>query len=134
MACELTFKREVCEQRYVLVPLSAFGKSSKDKESPPAPALRAHAYTLHSNSKWIKVAGGDHTALDGSDCLHPSVHQENPRQNDTSSENPPRDVEGYGRFYLTRPAVENQQVDACEQINCVYGDADDEEEVEDAVG
>lgn len=43
-------------------------------------------------------------------------------------------MEGYDRFYLTRPAVKDKQIHACEQVDCVYSDTNDEEEVENAVG
>lgn len=97
----LTFEREVCKQGYILITLPALCESGKDKKSPPAPAMGTHAYTLYSDSKWIKVACSNNAALDSSYCLHPSVHQKNPGYNDASRENPPRDVEGYGRFDLT---------------------------------
>lgn len=132
--CTLTFKREVCEQSYILITLPTLRKGSKDKESPPAPAVGAHAYTLYPDSKWVEVTSSNYAALHSSHCLHPSIHQEDPTQDDASRKDPPRDVEGYGRFYLTRPAVENKQIRACEQVDCIYCDADDEEEVENAVG
>lgn len=43
-------------------------------------------------------------------------------------------MEGYGRFDLTRPAVEDEQVGACEEVDCIDSDADEEEKVENAVG
>lgn len=107
IGCKLTFKRKVREQSYILVALPPLRKSSKDKKPPPAAAVGAHAYTLYSDSKWVEVASSNDAALNGSHCLHPSVYQQDPRKDDASREDPPRDFEGYGRFYLTRPAVEN---------------------------
>ena len=43
-------------------------------------------------------------------------------------------MERYCRFDLTRPAVEDQQIRACEQVDGIYSDTDDEEDVEDAIG
>ena len=105
--CKLTFKRKVRKQSYILVALPALRKSSEDEESSPASAVGAHAYTLYSDSKWVEIASSNNAALDGSDCFHPSVYQEDPGYYDAGRKNPPGDVEGYDRFYLTRPAVEN---------------------------
>ena len=43
-------------------------------------------------------------------------------------------MERYSGLHLTRPTVKNKKIGACEQVDCVYGDTDDEEEVENAVG
>lgn len=115
---------KVDEQRNVVRSLLALRQGGEDEE-----ALEAQRpNTLQCDGKRVQKALGNATALDDPQRAEPLVEAEDPREQDTASEDPLGVLKGKRWLDLRTPVVVRQQLHGGEGIDNVDSDADQSHE------
>ena len=122
----LTLEREIRKQSYIFRTLFTLRQFGKDQETSPSTSLLGPSYTLQSNRQRIQETLTDSSSLH--DTHRPNVFISNidPRQDNTSREDPFSDIEVNLGLNLARPFIERQQIDGGKGVDTVDRDRDEE--------
>lgn len=121
------FKREVCEQSYVLGSFLTLGQLREYQKAFPSASWE---HTLDTHSEGIQITARDTLGAYRTNGIHPSVNQESERDDNAHCIDPTRHGEWNRGLDLSGPLRKHQQVDGGKRIDAIHGQGNNEEKPE----